>query len=143
METPATEISTGVASPKAIASRERIAAQSRRCISLLLLLRVPAPAAVGVAARAQHRPRLADGDDRPGDEYAARADRLAEGAAGLGQGGGLVEGVGQRGCLADPVLAEDAQGDLGELGGGHRAAVEFCVQTTWASTGSNSESRPS
>ena len=71
--------------------------------------------------RLEQVPGLADGDHGAGDQHPAGPDRLAEDAALLREGRGLLDRVLDARGDVDPVDAEDAACHLGELLGAHRA----------------------
>ena len=95
------ENSTGIVSARTIASRTRIAAQRRRCISA-------GPRLVsGLLARRERSIARASPTvtTEPVTSTPAGADGLADRSAGLGQRRGLVDRVGEGGGLGDPVAA--------------------------------------
>src|SRR5689334_23784704 len=109
LSTSSTEIMTGTASARMIASSVSIAAH-------MPLMRGPSRR----LAPEQHT-RLADRDDRSRDQHPTAADRAFAALGGVGHGDGTPDRIVEPRREDHPLLAEDVGGQLGELGGRHRA----------------------
>ena len=91
----------------------------------------------------EHRPSLADRDDRTRDQDTAGADRLSEVTVLLCQPSRFVDRVLERASDVHAVGAEDPRATSASCSAGMARRVLFWVTTTSTSIGSKAASTPS